>query len=77
VDFKNYQKSSVIVPELVAITHFQKAFEGNGIDHMNINLVSFPIIILRAADQLGVFDGRTWFRNKIINRAHKSKIDIK
>jgi hypothetical protein len=41
VDFKNYQKSSVIVPELVAITHFQKAFEGNGIDHMNINLVSF------------------------------------
>jgi hypothetical protein len=55
--YGNYEKSSTIKPEMLAATHFKTAFEGNGLDHMNINLVNLPVHIFRAGDELAVFDG--------------------
>ena len=56
---ESYTKSSSIQPEVVASNHFKPAFNGNGIDHMNINLVGLPLNILQAGDELAVFDGTT------------------
>jgi len=55
--YENYPKSSAILPELVSTKHFHKAFEGNGVDHMNINLVGLPVNVLSEGDELAVFDG--------------------
>ncbi len=57
--YESYPKSSVIPPELVATTHFAPEFVGNGIDHMNINLVNLPINALQIGDELAVYDGAT------------------
>ena len=56
---ETYPKSSSIQPEFVATSHFKPVFTGNGIDHMNINLVGLPANILQAGDELAVFDGAT------------------
>lgn len=37
--------------------HFRPVSSGNGIDHMNINLVDLPGSLLLAGDEIGVFDG--------------------
>ena len=55
--YDSYPKSSTILPKLVVTTHFHTDFEGNGVDHMNINLVGLPINLLREGDELAVFDG--------------------
>jgi hypothetical protein len=57
--YDNYPKSTTILPELAATIHFQPEFEGNGVDHMNINLVGLPVNVLRAGDELAVFDNET------------------
>ncbi|MGE0021073.1 MAG: PKD domain-containing protein [Draconibacterium sp.] len=57
--YESYTKSSVLLPVLVATTHFKTEFEGNGVDHMNINLVGLPLNVLKAGDELAVFDGTT------------------
>jgi hypothetical protein len=38
-------------------TYFRKRFIGNGVDHMNINLVNLSQTGLMAGDEIGVFDG--------------------
>ena len=57
--YSSYPKSTATLPELPATTHFQPEFEGNGVDHMNINLVGLPVNILKTGDELAVFDGMT------------------
>jgi hypothetical protein len=57
--YESYPKSSVLLPELIATNHFKTAFEANGIDHMNINLVGLPVNVLSAGDELAIFDGAT------------------
>jgi hypothetical protein len=57
--YENYPKSTTILPELVAATHYQTEFEGNGVDHMNINMVGLPVNMLKAGDELAIFDGET------------------
>jgi hypothetical protein len=42
---------------MIPSVHFIPAFEGNGVDHMNINLVELPSEILRSGDEFAVFDG--------------------
>jgi len=37
-------------------SHFQRMGEGNGLDHMNINLVNIPEGLLQEGDEIGVFD---------------------
>ncbi len=50
-------KSTLIVPDVLASTHFPKVFIGNGTDHMNIYLVNFQKSGLLIGDEIGVFDG--------------------
>jgi hypothetical protein len=57
--FDSYSKSSSILPERVATNHFNPTFTGNGLDHMNINLVGLPVNVLRVGDELAIFDGTT------------------
>jgi len=38
-------------------TYFQKVYQGNGTDHMNINLVDLALSGLKEGDELGIFDG--------------------
>ncbi|MBT6766909.1 MAG: T9SS type A sorting domain-containing protein, partial [Prolixibacteraceae bacterium] len=55
--YESYPKSRAIIPELVATTHFKKVFDGNGVDHMNINLVGLQQNFAQAGDEIALFDG--------------------
>lgn len=41
----------------VQTDHFHPVTAGNGVDHMNINLVSLPANLLEPGDEIGIFDG--------------------
>lgn len=57
--YESYPKSSAVLPVIVSTSHFAPVFNGNGMDHMNINLVGLPVNILQAGDELAIFDGAT------------------
>jgi hypothetical protein len=50
-------KSSVIAFDKVDATYFKPVFKGNGVDHMNINLVNLAESGIKVGDELGIFDG--------------------
>ena len=50
-------KLAIIQPEVLASTHFRKVFNGNGTDHMNINLVGLSKDGFKTGDEIGIFDG--------------------
>jgi len=52
-------KSAVIPSEILASSHFQKVFIGNGTDHMNINLFDLSKGKFEIGDEIGIFDGET------------------
>jgi len=54
---ENYLKSSVLLAQAALPEHFLKITEGNGIDHMNINLSGLNESGLQAGDELAAFDG--------------------
>lgn len=54
---ESYPKSVIVLPDLVTTKHFIPQFNGNGVDHMNINLVNLPEKLLNAGDEVGIFDG--------------------
>jgi hypothetical protein len=43
--------------EVVAYPFFNKIYKGNGVDHMNINLVGLNQTGLAVGDEIGIFDG--------------------
>jgi hypothetical protein len=53
----SYAKSVTIVPKPQALSHFKTAVPGNGVDHMNINMVGLPVNYLHEGDEIAVFDG--------------------
>jgi hypothetical protein len=55
--YESYSKSLNVQPQALATGHFQRVGEGNGMDHMNINLVELPLTLLQPGDEIGVFDG--------------------
>jgi len=55
--FESYPKSLSISNQSLAAIHFQSVSEGNGVDHMNINLINLPARLLHPGDEIGVFDG--------------------
>lgn len=57
--YESYPKSAADFLEETATLHFIPAFEGNGIDHLNINLVGLPANMFKAGDELAIFDGET------------------
>ncbi len=55
--YSNYPKSVASHPEESATRHFKTSLIGNGVDHMNINIVDLPLNIIVSGDELAVFDG--------------------
>lgn len=56
---ENYPKSFVVLPKIIPTNHFIPQYDGNGVDHMNINLVGLPLNFIKPGDELAVFDGTT------------------
>ena len=55
--YPSYPKSAA-VPETAGVPlHFQPVVKGNGVDHMNINLVNIPVGFAEPGDEIAVFDG--------------------
>lgn len=50
--------------------YFPLAYTGNGVDHMNINLVALNITGIRIGDEIGVFDGDLCAGAAIIEDKH-------
>ncbi len=57
--YESYPKSSAIMPVPLATKHYVPGFDGNGVDHMNINLVGLPMNLLKPGDELAIFEGTT------------------
>jgi hypothetical protein len=53
----SYSKSGIIDMPIAATVHFRTIAEGNGVDHMNINLVGMKEGVWHPGDEIGVFDG--------------------
>ncbi|WP_167618974.1 S8 family peptidase [Maribellus sediminis] len=54
--YENNTKKTTALKEHIATVHFKSISEGNGFDHMNINLVDLPCCDLNAGDEIAVFD---------------------
>jgi hypothetical protein len=50
-------KSEELIPEQIPSNHFVLSYKGNGIDHMNINLVNLAESGIMQGDEIGIFDG--------------------
>jgi hypothetical protein len=55
--YESYPKSTSLFTPEAALVHFKTAFKGNGVDHMNFNLVDLPAGLFAAGDELAVYDG--------------------
>jgi hypothetical protein len=74
--YNSYQKSSNIQPNLIPITHFQPAFEGKGVDHMNIYLVNLSESGIMEGDEIGIFDGNICVGAAKITKQKSSYINL-
>lgn len=54
----NYAKSAVVAVTTDKTGHFKPAYKGNGVDHMNINIVDIPSLIIEAGDEISAYDGK-------------------
>ena len=54
---KNYLRSAVILSQSENTEHFSTRIEGNGVDHMNINMTDIGELGIIAGDELAAFDG--------------------
>ncbi len=54
---QNYFKSAVILAKSEKTSYFSTSVEGNGFDHMNINIVGLHESGISVGDELAVFDG--------------------
>lgn len=55
---ENYLKSSVIFAQAEATSYYRTKIEGNGNDHMNINIVGLREAGVSVGDELAAFDGK-------------------
>jgi hypothetical protein len=56
---QSYPKSAILPVYFEQTSHFSSVAEGNGYEHMNINLVGFSGSGLSVGDELAAFDGIT------------------
>ena len=52
-----YEKSVLLLANELETEYFKVCYEGNGLDHMNINIVELNATNLRAGDEIAAFDG--------------------
>lgn len=55
--YRTYPKSLAVQKTEIELQHFTPTFTGNGVDHMNFNLVGLTEQLLTAGDELAVYDG--------------------
>lgn len=55
--YSSYPKSNAILSELTPSVYYKPAFQGNGNNHMNINLVNLSESGIKTGDEIGIFDG--------------------
>ena len=54
--YADYPKSFVVNQPLIAPVYYNTVYSGNGVDHMNINIVDLPNS-LEKGDELAIYDG--------------------
>ncbi|KAF0232728.1 MAG: hypothetical protein FD181_3850, partial [Prolixibacteraceae bacterium] len=52
------QKSGYLYAERFETSHFNVNYEGNGFDHMNVNILNLDKTSLKIGDELAAFDGK-------------------
>lgn len=65
-----YAKSAVITATEEETTYFNKAFPGNGLNHMNINLTGLSASGFVVGDELAAFDGGICVGSLKLNEQH-------
>ncbi|WP_206082202.1 PKD domain-containing protein [Maribellus sediminis] len=55
--YESYPKSIATVIAPIPTQHFKTGISGNGVDHMNFNLVELPADLLSISDEIAVYDG--------------------
>jgi len=55
---ENYAKSAVIAVTSDKPGHFKPAYNGKGVDHMNINIVDIPSRIIEVGDEISAYDDK-------------------
>lgn len=68
-----FQKQDLVLGtknQIASSGYFPLAYTGNGIDHMNINLVALNITGIKIGDEIGVFDGDLCVGAAIIDDKH-------
>ena len=56
--------------------YFHKVYYGNGLDHMNINLVNISLSGLKPGDEIGVFDGNYCVGSSLIEKEDLKKNNL-
>jgi hypothetical protein len=72
----SYPKSNAILSELTPADYYKPAFQGNGLNHMNINLVNLAESGILAGDEIGIFDGNICVGSAKISKMNSSKISL-
>ena len=72
----SYSKSSTILPEFASADYFKPVFEGNGINHMNINLVNLAGSGIKTGDEIGIFDGNSCVGSAKVTGMNFSSINL-
>ena len=67
---ENYLKSSVIFAQAEATSYYRTKTEGNGTDHMNINIVGLLEAGVSVGDELAAFDGKICVGTLKITASH-------
>lgn len=55
---ENYAKSAVIAVTSDKAGHFKPIYNGMGVDHMNINIVDIPTLLIEAGDEISAYDDK-------------------
>ena len=72
--YESYSKSGKsFIADNQKTVHFIPAFEGNGVDHMNINIVGFSAEFAQPGDELAIFDGGVCVGAISLQAAHIAK----
>jgi hypothetical protein len=69
-------KSAVILAQPVALSHFKPEFKGNGLDHMNINLVNLSESDIEVGDEIGIFDGNICVGGVRVTKENSTHINL-
>ena len=67
---ESYQKSGLLFAEASETSYFSVDYEGNGSDHMNINILDLHDTELQIGDEIAAFDGEICVGAVKINNTH-------